>query len=92
WYFGYLQYELALYHFKEGNYEKALIYVNEAVDKYGAELDIILANAWCLKGQLHDLKKERWAAVEAYKRCIELDNYSYTIDLSKKYLKNPFYK
>ena len=92
WYFGYLQYELALYHFKEGDTEKALAYINEAVDNYGAELDIILANAWCLKGQLHDLKKERWAAVEAYKRCIELDNYSYTIDLSKKYLKNPFYK
>jgi len=90
WYFGYLQYELALYHFTEGETKKALAYINEAVDNYGAELDIILANAWCLKGQLHDLKHERMEAKKAYKSCIELDNYAYTIELAKLYMKTPF--
>jgi tetratricopeptide (TPR) repeat protein len=90
WYFSYLQYELALYHFEEGKTEKALIYINEAVQNYGAELDIILANAWCLKGQLHDLKHERMDAKKAYKSCIKLDNYTYTIDLAKLYLRTPF--
>ncbi len=90
WYFGYLQYELALYHFKEGKIEKAMVYINEAVHNYGAELDIILANAWCLKGQLHDLKHERIDAKKSYKSCIELDNYTYTIELAKLYMKTPF--
>jgi len=90
WYFGYLQYELALYHFKERKTEKALVYINEAVQNYGAELDIVLANAWCLKGQIHDLIHERMEAKKAYKYCIELDNYTYTIELAKSYLRTPF--
>lgn len=90
WYYGYMQYEFALYHFKKKEYEKSMVYINEAVYKYGAELDIILANAWYLKGQLHDVKGARKEAIEAYKNCIELDNYTYTIDISKKYLNSPF--
>ena len=57
---------------------------------YGAELDIILANAWCLKGQLHDLKNERNKAITAYEECVDLGNITYTIDLSKMYLETPF--
>ena len=90
WYYGYLQYEFGLFHFKEGKNDKALVYINEAVHNYGAELDIILANAWCLKGQLHDLKNERNKAITAYEECVDLGNYTYTIDLSKMYLETPF--
>ena len=90
WYYGYLQYEFALFHFKEGKNDKALAYINEAVHNYGAELDIILANAWCLKGQLHDLKDERKEAIDAYEACVELDNYTYTIGLAKTYSETPF--
>ncbi len=90
WYYGYLQYELGLFHFREGNFEQALIYIEKAIEKYGAELDIILANAWCLKGQIHDLIHEREKAKRAYKKCISLDNYTYTIEAAKKYIKIPF--
>jgi tetratricopeptide (TPR) repeat protein len=92
WYYGYLQYEFALYHFLTGDNNKAMIYVNESVEKYGAELDIILANAWVLKGQIHDLKQERKAAVSAYKKCVDLDNYTFVINDAKNYLKTPYRK
>ncbi|HJL74996.1 MAG TPA: hypothetical protein QGF08_00765 [Candidatus Marinimicrobia bacterium] len=90
WYYGYLQYEFALFHFKEGKNDKALAYINEAVHNYGAELDIILANAWCLKGQIHDVKNQRDSALQAYSECIALDNYTYTIELAKTYSETPF--
>ncbi|MCH7764609.1 MAG: hypothetical protein IIB95_12875 [Candidatus Marinimicrobia bacterium] len=91
WYYSYLQYEFALYHFLNGDVDKAIIYVNESVNKYGAELDIILANAWFLKGQIHDLKQERKVAVNAYKQCIELDNYTFVIENAKVYIKTPYH-
>ncbi len=92
WYYGYLQYEFALYHFLNGDNKKAMIYVNESVEKYGAELDIILANAWVLKGKIHDLKLERYEAIKAYRECIELDNYTFVIEDAKAYIKTPFRK
>lgn len=90
WYHSYFQYQNALYHFINGDLEQAQLHVDDAVENYGAELDIILANAWCLKGQLHDINNERTEAKKAYKSCIELDNYTYTIDLAKFYLRTPF--
>ncbi len=90
WYYNYLQYQWALYYFKNGRLEKAEEHIQSAVEKYGAELDIILANAWCLKGQIYDINNNRDEAKKAYKACIELDNYTYTIDLAKSYLKTPF--
>lgn len=92
WYYGYLQYELALFYFIEGDYKIAMDHANESVEKYGAELDIILANAWRLKGQLHDLLGERSKAVTAYKHSIDLDNYTFAIEEAKAYIKTPFRK
>ncbi len=91
WYFGYLRYELALYYFNNSDYENAMILANESVERYGAELDIILANALLLKGKLHDLKGERRQAVEAYKKCIQLDNYTFAIEDARSYLKTPYH-
>lgn len=90
WYRSYFHYQNALYYFSNGDLEKAQLHVDDAVENYAAELDIILANAWCLKGQIHDVKNERNEAKKAYKSCIELDNYTYTIDLAKSYMKTPF--
>ncbi len=90
WYHSYFQYQNALFHFSNGDLDKAQLHIDDAVENYGAELDIILANAWCLKGQIHDLKNERKSALSAYSECIELDNYTYTIDLAKSYSKTPF--
>ena len=90
WYHSYLQYQFALYHFTNRNLEKAQLHIDDAVENYGAELDIILANAWYLKGQIHDLLNERKEAKSAYKECIVLDNYTYTIELAKLYLRTPF--
>ncbi len=89
WYYGYLQYELGLLHFREGDFEQALIYIDKSIEKYGAELDIILANAWCLKGQIHDMNNEREKAKRAYKKCISFGNYTYSIDEAKKFLNKP---
>jgi len=90
WYLGYMQYEFALFHFLNGDVDKAIIYVDESVHEYGAELDIILANALFLKGQIHDLKQERMAALNAYNQCIELDNYTFVIEDAKAYIKTPY--
>ena len=48
WYFSYYRYELALFHFLHGDDEKSLLYVEEAINRYHAELDIVLGNAWLL--------------------------------------------
>ena len=90
WYHSYFQYQNGLYHFTSGNLEQAQFHVDDAVENYAAELDIILANAWYLKGQIHDLKGERKSALYAYSKCIELDNYTYTIQHAKAYSKTPF--
>lgn len=86
WYGGYTKYEWALLMFKEGEYDQALELVNQAINMYGAELDIILANAWLVKGKLLDLDGNRSAAADAYQQCIELDNYSAAIQQAKHYL------
>jgi len=92
WYYGYMEYEWALYFFTNGDRAEAMVHVNESVEKYGAELDIILANAWYLKGQLHDLNHEREMAIAAYRHCVNLDNYTFAIDYSKLHIKTPFHQ
>ncbi len=90
WYQSYLQYEWALFHFTNGNIVEAETHINIAIEDYASELDIILANAWYLKGQINDLQNNRDGALTAYAKCIELDNYSYTIQLAKIYSKSPY--
>ncbi len=90
WYLGYLRYEWALYYFNQKDYAQALRSVNEAIKVYDAELDVILANAWLLKGKLHDVMQERKKAKYAYKHSVDLSNYTYAIKEAKQYRKTPF--
>jgi hypothetical protein len=53
-------------------------------------LDAILANAYLLKGQIHDKKHERMEAVMAYQKCIKRDNHAHAIILAKQYLDEPY--
>jgi hypothetical protein len=70
----------------------ALSSLDVAINNYGAELDIILGNALLLKGKIHDLLGERNTAVEYYRNCIQLDNYSYAIKEAEQYINKPFIK
>ena len=90
WYFSYYRYELALFHFFHRNYDKSLQYVEESISRYHAELDIILGNAWLLKGMIYDKKGNRDEAKQAYKTCMSLKNHSAAMKRAKRYLDSPF--
>ena len=90
WYWSYLKYELALFQFLHGKDDTALKNVEEALGNYHAELDVILGNAWLLKGMIHDRKGNREEAKQAYQVCISLDNNTTAITKAKKYLNSPF--
>jgi len=45
-----------------------------------------------LKGKIHDLLGERSFAIEYYRKCIQLDNYSYAIKEAEQYIKKSFRK
>jgi tetratricopeptide (TPR) repeat protein len=90
WYFSYGEYEKALFDFTFENSDNALDYLEYAIKDYDAELDIILGNAYLLKGKIHDLKKQRKDAISAYQKCIELDNFSSAMKKANTYLLKPF--
>jgi len=92
WYKSYLAYEQALYHFLCDNYNSALEFVDISIKEYHAELDVILAHAFLLKGKIHDVKNEREKAKQSYKDCVALDNYTYAINEAKNYLKVKYKK
>ena len=89
-YKSYLDYEKAQYYFRESDFDSALYYVDLSINKYHAELDIILSHALLLKGKLHDLKNDKEKAVLSYKKCVKLDNYSSAADEANNYLKNRY--
>ena len=45
-----------------------------------------------LKGKIHDLLGERSVAIEYYRRCVQLDNYSYAIKEAEQHINKPFRK
>ena len=90
WYIPYQNYEMALLNFYSGDYIKTLKLVNKTIKDYNGELDIILGNAYLLEGMAHDKLFRRDKAKVSYKNCIELENFSNAIILSKKYLSQPY--
>jgi len=90
WYSGYISYESALICYHDGDFKNAQIYLSRAIENYDAELDIILANAWLLKGKIHDSQKERKQAIHAYNKCIELDNFTAAVHYAKDFIGTPF--
>jgi len=90
WYSPYLDYEIALLSFHQEDYYKALELVSKTIEDYNAELDIILGNAYLLKGMCYDRLDQRVKAKDCYSKCIDLDNFSGSIKRAKDYLKQPF--
>ena len=90
WYLPYLDYERALLSFYQEDYSKALDQVDQSIEGYTAELDIILGNAYLLKGMCHDALDQRGKAKESYRNCLDLDNFSGSMKQAMNYLKKPF--
>lgn len=90
WYSAYLDYESALLAFREGQRDLALELVERSISTYHAELDIVLTNAWLLKGKLLDLKGDRIGAISAYRSCIARDNFAESISQAKHYLASSY--
>jgi len=90
WYGPYLDYEKALLLFHENKFLETLPLIDNAIENYSGELDIILGNLFLLKAKVLDIQGERRTAVEYYKNCIDLDNFSYAIKQSKQYLSTPY--
>ncbi len=90
WFISYLNYVWGHYFFLTGDNDKAIGFINQCIELYDAELDAILANAYLLKGQIHDLNRQRRQAIAAYKNCIQLDNHAHAIILAKQYLDDPY--
>ena len=90
WYGPYLDYEKALLLFFENNILETLPLIDSAINNYSGELDIILGNLFLLKAKVLDIQGNRNGAVKYYNKCIELDNFSYSILESKQYLSIPY--
>jgi len=91
WYMPYLNYEIALLHFKEKKYDSAIERVNKAINNYDGEFDVILGYCYLLRGNILDLKEERSEAKSSYNECVSLNNFSGAISKAKYYLENPYY-
>ena len=61
--------------------------VDRAINLYQAELDIVLGNAWLLKGMIHDKNGNRKKAKKAYEICKGLTNHSWAIKKSDHFYK-----
>lgn len=85
-----LDYQKALIYFINGDLDKSLELVNDCILNYSAELDTQLGYALLLRGNIFDIKNKRSLAELDYKEVIKLDNYTMAIDLSKKYLQQPY--
>jgi hypothetical protein len=70
--------------------DTAAEHIEKSLTNYDAEFDMILANAWLLRGKIHDMNGNREEAKAAYRNCRKLDNNTEAIVLAKKYLKKPF--
>ena len=90
WYTPYQSYEIALLYFRQKQYRKSLENVAKTINNYSGELDVILGNAYLLQGMLYDKLGKRNDAIESYKSCIELDNFSIAMQKAKKYVKRSY--
>ena len=90
WYEPYFNYQKALFHFHQMEYDKSRKFTMLAIDNYSGELDIILGNAFLLQGMAYDKVNKRTEARESYNNCIDLDNFSFAIIKAKKYLEIPY--
>ena len=90
WYTPYLHYEKALLSFYQEDYYKAIELLDKTIKMYTAELDIILGNAYLLKGMAYDKIEDRSKAKESYYKCISLDNFSGAMRKAKDHLKQPY--
>ena len=91
WYTPYLNYEKALFSFYQEDYYNALELLDNTIETYTAELDIILGNAYLLQGMTYDKIEDRSKAKESYYKCIALDNFSGAMDKARYYLKQPYF-
>lgn len=87
---SYLDCVWGLYHFEQGNLKKAINFAETAIDDYKAELDIYLTCSLLLLGNIHDVNGDRQKAINAYKKCVKLDNNSDACNLAQYYLEKPY--
>lgn len=92
WYTSYLNYEWGHYYFLTGENKKASHHLTICTVNYNAELDAILAFAYLRKGMVLDRQGHRDEAMNAYKACIEIDNYTSAITQAVDYFKNPYHR
>ena len=90
WYTPYQNYEKALSSFYKGDFTKTLSLLDQAINQYTGELDIVLGNAYLLQGMVHDKLYRRNNARKSYNKCIELNNFSSAMNTAKKYLDHPY--
>ena len=90
WYLPYLEYEKALLMFEQKEYSLALFHVQDAINNYSGELDVILGFAYLLQGKIKDLKGDRAGAKSSYRSCLNLDNFSSAMFSASQYLNRPF--
>jgi len=90
WYNAYVLYEKSLFEYEFGDLDTSLIYIQQVIDGYDAELDIILGNAYLHMGKIHDLLGQRMDAILAYQQCIDLDNFSSAMNHANQYIHSPF--
>ena len=91
-YRSYVDFLWAHLNFKISEYDASLIYINKCIDNYSSELDVWLANAFLMRGNIYDQKKMRYQARMSYRKCISINNQTHAVSMAKIYLDEPFKK
>ena len=86
----YVSFLWGYYYYEKEDYDSSLVYLNQSIEEYDSDMDVILANVLLLKGKIYDQKKMRQEAKRAYKDCIKLNNSTQAIVFAKEYLNKPY--
>lgn len=86
----YLDYLWGYYFYLNKNNIRALEFLKISINDYSSDLDIILASAYLLEGNIYDLLNQPEKAKSSYENCINLENHTNAIKLAKLYLDEPF--
>ena len=86
----YVSFLWGYYYYEKEDYDSSLVYLNQSIEEYESDMDVILANVLLLKGKIYDQKKMRQEAKRAYKDCIKLNNSTQAIVFAKEYLNKPY--
>ena len=78
--------------FNKNRYEEAIKQTNWIINNYHMEFNWLKGFAFLIKGKSYDLIGDRNAAIKAYKKVLEIDDYYPEVKEARLLIKNKYIK